>query len=125
MRWLCLRPPDQLDTNEHAALDQVLAEDDELAKGYALLQQFRHVVAERTVAGLGCWLAEAEASGLAPFTSLAKGLQDDRAAVEAGLRLPWSNGPVEGLVTRVKLVKRQGYGRAKLDLLRSRLIVAP
>ena len=125
VRWLCLRPPDQLATDEHAALDQVLAEDDELAKGYALLQQFRHVVAERTVAGLGCWLAEAEASGLAPFASLAKGLQDDRTAVEAGLRLPWSNGPVEGLVTRVKLVKRQGYGRAKLDLLRSRLIVAP
>jgi len=90
-----------------------------------LLQQFRRVVAERTVAGLGCWLTKAQASGLAPFVSLAKGLQDDRAAVEAGLRLPWSNGPLEGLVTRVKLVKRQGYGRAKLDLLRSRLIAAP
>jgi len=125
VRWLCLRPPEQLDVDEHAALDQVLAEDNEIAKGHALLQQFRRVVAERTVVGLSRWLTDAEASGLAPFVSLAKGLQDDRAAVEAGLRLPWSNGPVEGLVTRVKLVKRQGYGRAKLDLLRSRLIAAP
>jgi len=125
VRWLCLRPPAQLDADEQAALDQVLTEDQEVATGYALLQQFRRVVAERTVAGLGCWLTEAEVSGLAPFVSLAKGLQEDRAAVEAGLRLPWSNGPVEGLVTRIKLVKRQGYGRAKLDLLRSRLIATP
>ena len=125
VRWLCLCPPEQLDADEHAALDQVLAEDQEVARGYTLLQRFRRLMAERNVAALDDWLAAAEGSALAPFVSLAKGLQDDRPAGEAGLRLPWSNGPVEGLVTRIKLVKRQGYGRAKLDLLRSRLIAAP
>src|SRR5438128_1759232 len=47
VRWLCLRPPAQLETDEQAALDQVLAEDEEVARGYALLQQFRRLVAER------------------------------------------------------------------------------
>ena len=46
----------------------------------------------------------------APFVSLGTGLQEDRAAVEAALTLPWSNGPTEGVVPRIKLVKRQGYG---------------
>jgi transposase len=122
VRWLCLRPPAQLEPDERAALDQVLAEDEEVARGYRLLQQFRQVVAERSVAALDHWLRDAEASELAPFVSLATGLREDRAAVEAALKLPWSNGPTEGTVTRIKLVKRQGYGRAKLDLLRSRLI---
>ena len=121
VRWLCLRPPAQLEPDERAALDQVLAEDEEVARGYRLLQQFRQVVVERSVVALEHWLSEAEASTLAPFVSLATGLRDDRAAVEAALNLPWSNGPTEGTVTRIKLVKRQGYGRAKLDLLRSRL----
>jgi transposase len=122
VRWLCLRPPAQLEPDERVALDQVLAEDEEVARGYHLLQQFRRVVADRSVAALDRWLTDAEASELAPFVSLATGLREDRVAVEAALKLPWSNGPTEGTVTRIKLVKRQGYGRAKLDLLRSRLI---
>jgi len=55
---------------------------------------------------------------------LANGILSDRSAVEAGLTLEWSNGPVEGHVQRIKLIKRQGYGRAKLDLLRSRVLAA-
>jgi transposase len=116
------RPPAQLEPEERAALDQVLAEDLVVARGYGLLQQFRRIMAERSVPALDDWLKVAEASQLAPFVSLATGLRNDRAAVEAALKLKWSNGPTEGTVTRIKLVKRQGFGRAKLDLLRSRLI---
>jgi transposase len=54
----------------------------------------------------------------------ARGLREDLAAVTAGLTLPWSNGPVEGQVTRLKLLKRQGYGRAGFPLLRQRLLQA-
>ncbi len=54
----------------------------------------------------------------------AAGLCQDERAVRAALTLPWSSGQVEGQVTRLKLVKRQGYGRAKLDLLRARLVRA-
>lgn len=81
-------------------------------------------MAVRDVAALEEWLAEAQASNLAPFMALANGIIADRRAVEAALRLPWSNGPVEGHVHRVKLLKRQGYGRAKLDLLRRQVLAA-
>jgi transposase len=53
---------------------------------------------------------------------LANGTEADWAAVEAGLSLPWSSGPVEGNINRLKLIKRQGYGRAKFDLLRLRVL---
>jgi transposase len=52
----------------------------------------------------------------------AEGMKDDLAAIEAGLTLPWSNGVVEGQVNRLKLLKRQGYGRASVALLRQRMV---
>lgn len=58
------------------------------------------------------------------MASFARGLRDDRPAVTAALSLPWSNGQTEGQITKLKLVKRQMYGRAKLDLLRARLLGA-
>jgi transposase len=56
--------------------------------------------------------------------SFANGVRRDIAAVHAAISSPWSNGQTEGQVTRLKLVKRQMYGRAKLDLLEARLIGA-
>ena len=109
LRWLCLRPPDQLKPDERKVLDKLLVRDVELALGYSLVQRFREVVSSRSVAQLESWLNDAKASNLPTF-------------VNAGLTLPWSNGPVEGHVTKVKLIKRSGYGRAKFDLLRIRVL---
>lgn len=124
IRWLCLRPPDQLDDDERNALDEVLGDDDRLNAGYQLLQRFRRLIARRSVHDLDRWLQDAASSGLRPFASLAHGIQGDYAAVVNGLKLPWSTGPVEGTVTKVKLIKRAGYGRASTRLLRRRLISA-
>jgi transposase len=124
LRWLCLRPLDQLRPDEQAILTQVLADDADLARGYQLLQECRAVIRTREVAALDAWLIDAQASALAPFVSLANGLQQDRAAVEAALTTPWSNGPVEGHVHRLKLIKRQGYGRASVRLLRRRVLAS-
>jgi transposase len=124
VRWLCLRPPDQLEPHELDALHDVLNDDERLADGYELLQRFRRLIARRSVRDLITWLVDAEESGLRPFISLAHGIQADYAAVVNGLKLPWSTGPVEGTVTRVKLLKRQGYGRASTRLLRRRVISA-
>ena len=55
----------------------------------------------------------------------AKGLSDDFDAVKAGVTLPWSSGPVEGQITRLKLLKRQMFGRASLALLERRFVLAP
>jgi transposase len=104
VRWLCLRPPDQLDDDERTALDEILSDDERLNAGYELLQRFRRLIARRSVRDLDQWLADAGSSGLRPFISLAHGIQADYAAVLNGLKLAWSTGPVEGTVTRVNSV---------------------
>jgi transposase len=101
VRWLYLRPSEQLTSEEHTALAQVLAADADFARGHDLLHRFRTLVRTREVAALETWLTDAQASNLPPFISLANGLVSDRAVVEAALALPWSNGPVEGHVHRV------------------------
>jgi transposase len=67
-------------------------------------------------------MAKAAASGIEALARFAQGLREDLTAVTAGLTLPWSNGPVEGQVNRLKLLKRQGYGRADVGLLRQRVL---
>ena len=67
------------------------------------------------------WLAGASDSLLAGF---ARSLRSDNAAVRAALSLAWSNGPTEGHINRLKLLKRTMYGRASLDLLRRRVLAA-
>jgi hypothetical protein len=76
----------------------------------------------RTGEQLDAWLKEVEASHLQAFEPFVTGVQQDIDAVLAGLTLPWSNGPVEGHVNRLKLIKRSMYGRAKFDLLKLRVL---
>ncbi|WP_318212260.1 transposase [Streptomyces sp. SJL17-1] len=65
------------------------------------------------------WIEQVRKNDLPALRHFADGLLRDRDAVAAGLSSTWSSGQVEGQVTRVKLLKRSGYGRAKLDLLRT------
>ena len=68
------------------------------------------------------WIAEAVGSGLPEFAAFVTKLRQDRAAVLAGLQLLWSQGQTEGQITKLKLLKRSMYGRAKFDLLRQRML---
>jgi transposase len=122
VRWLLLRAPEQLDDAVRADLVRIRAADPALAAGHALVQRCRALLARRDAAALAPWLAAATTSALPPFVSLAAGLRHDLAAITNALRYPWSTGPVEGHVNRVKLIKRQGYGRAALPLLRARVL---
>jgi transposase len=124
VRWLCLRPPEQLDEAERAALARVLEQEPELATAHELVQRFRALVRERDLPALGPWLDDAETSELPPFVSFARGVRADYAAVEAAFTTIWSTGPVEGHIHKVKLLKRQGYGRAALPLLRAKILAA-
>ena len=63
-------------------------------------------------------------SGIEELSRFARGIQADYAGVAAALELPWSNGPVEGHVNRLKAIKRQMFGRAKFPLLRKRVLCA-
>jgi transposase len=93
----------------------------DLAAARDLLDRFHGLIRRRKDSGLDEWLADAK-SGL--MSAFASGIKQDYAAVKAALTQPWSNGQTEGQNTKLKLVKRQMYGRAKLDLLRARLLGA-
>jgi transposase len=93
-----------------------------LAQGYQLKTRFRTLLAERDVGAFEPWLHAAETSNLPSFRSLARSFRQDDDAIVAALTTPWSTGPCEGQICRVKLLKRLGYGRAKLDVLRQRIL---
>jgi transposase len=86
-----------------------------------LAKQFYRMMRERNTSA---WLPWRKAARKSPLQHFAVQLQRDEAAVRAALTLPWSTGPVEGHIHRLKLIKRQMYGRAKLDLLRIRVLHA-
>lgn len=85
---------------------------------------FIELLRERKPDSLDGWLREAMGSAVVELSAFARGLQRDKAAVRHALALPWSNGQVEGQVNRLKLVKRQMYGRANFDLLRLRVLAS-
>jgi hypothetical protein len=114
---LLLRPPEQLSVTDAGLLERLCARCAELATTRRLAQAFAALVLRR-------WLDEAARCGIPALVAFAAGLRRDEAAVAAGVTLPWSSGVVEGLNTRIKLVKRQMYGRGRFDLLRRRVLLA-
>ena len=98
---------------------------DAVNSAIALAQGFVQLLRARQPERLETWLQQAATSSLAVFQRLAKSFQRDSAAVKAGVTLPWSRGPVEGYINRLKMLKRQMFGRARLDLLSHRFVLAP
>ena len=92
-----------------------------LVEAARLARQFGAMVKDRAAGMLDAWLAVARGTELASF---AQGLERDHAAVRAALAERWSTSPVEGQINKLKTLKRQMFGRAKLDLLRTRLLAA-
>ena len=76
------------------------------------------------MADLNEWLTQAKGCGIPALATFAAGLESDGAAIRAALIAAWSSGQAEGQINRLKLIKRQSYGRAGLDLLRRRMILA-
>jgi transposase len=96
----------------------------EVAAAATLAHDFLALLRIRDPAALDPWLARAAGGTVPEFRELAAGLVQDHAAVDAALRLEWSNGPVEGHVNKLKLAKRAMYGRAGFPLLRRRVLRA-
>jgi transposase len=97
-----------------------------IESGVALLTEARDVIADfqniirgKATTELDAWLDRASGSLVAAF---ANGMTKDKAAVVAAIASPWSNGQTEGQICKLKLVKRQMYGRGKIDLLQARVI---
>jgi transposase len=121
---LVLRPSDRSTDEDHHQLAQLTAQAPALAEAVALAQDFAGLVRQRQPTRLEPWLARAAQSALPPFRRFAKGLRADLAAVQAAVTLPWSQGPIEGQIKRLEMLKRQMFGRAKLDLLARRVLLA-
>lgn len=120
--WLVLRRPETRAPDEEQQLAQLAAQQPELAQAVTLARDFADLVRTRQPDRLDPWLARATVSAVSALQRFAHGLRDDYAAVKAGVTVAWSNGPVEGHINRLKMLKRQMFGRAHLDLLRRRFV---
>jgi transposase len=123
--WLVLRRPETRVPEDEQQLARLTAQQTALAEAVTLARDFADLVRTRQPDRLEGWLARATTSTLAALQRFAQGLRDDYAAVKAGVTLPWSNGPVEGHINRLKMLKRHMFGRAHLDLLSRRFVRAP
>jgi transposase len=117
-----LQPTRRLTEPAREALERLLLANPRLAQGYQLKEGFQALLAQRDLGAFDQWLQEAEQSGLPSFQAVAQGFRHDSEPIKAAFTLPWSTGQCEGQICRVKLIKRRGYGRAKLDLLRQRIL---
>jgi transposase len=121
--WL-LRHPDDLDADEQVKIKEVRARCPHLDAVAEHVSAFATMMTCLHGERLDAWIAKVEADDLPELHSFAVGLKRDYAAVVNGLTLPHSSGAVEGNVNRIKMLKRQMYGRAKFDLLRKRVLLA-
>jgi transposase len=122
--WLFIRDRKSLSDLEKRTLEMFCLASSPLALAYRLVQQFLTLVRKREGHGLDEWLRQVVQSGIPELQSFASGIEKDKEAVQAGLSLWINNGMVEGHVTKLKLIKRQGYGRAGFRLLRQRVLHA-
>jgi transposase len=123
--WLVPRREEQRTEGETQQLAQLRAQHAEVDEAMTLAQDFASLVRQRQPTQLDPWLKRATTSMSEALRRFAKGLYEDYDAVKAGVTLPWSTGPVEGHVNRLKTLKRQMFGRAHLDLLGRRFVRTP
>lgn len=121
--WIC-RHPDNLTEADTTRLTALLARCPELNTAAGLVRSFARMLTTRAGHELPAWITAASQSSLPGISTFAKHLNVDLNAVTAGLTLHWNSGPVEGNVNRIKMLKRQMYGRANFDLLRKRVLLA-
>jgi transposase len=122
LSWLVLRREEKLSEEERQELEVLRAANDQVAQAITLAQAFACMVRKRLPDALDPWLQAAQGSELPELCRFAAGIERDKAAVLAALSHHWSNGPVEAQVQKLKVVKRQMFGRANFDLLRQRVL---
>ena len=120
-----MRPESELKEPQKEFQKAILLGSAEIVTAFHLAQDFRVMIEQRQSEKLDVWLTRAEQSRIVEFERFAVSLRADYAAVKAALSFSWSNGQVEGQVNRLKLIKRQMYGRASFGLLRRRVLGPP
>ena len=121
--WMVARPG-SLSQAAQAQLDQITQTDEILTQARELTHGFLDLIRYHSSKGLESWLNDVHASRIREFLTFARSVERDKTAILAGLTLPYSTGPVEGHINRLKLIKRQAYGRAGLSYLQHRFLPA-
>jgi len=121
-QWLFIVQAGTLPGEDAAALASILEQTD-LAQLYRLVQDFSAMIRLRLVDQVDTWIATAKASRFPAFRRLSTSLQREYDALKAAVLLPWSSDQFEGQVNRLKLIKREMYGRANFDLLKQRVLL--
>lgn len=125
---LVLLRADDRTAEDRQTVEQLRALEPDIRRAVALLEGFAQLIRdgphEQPQERLEQWMGEVAASGLPEFEAFVVKLRQDRDAVLAGLRLPWSQGQTEGQITKLKLLKRSMYGRGTFDLLKQRVLYA-
>jgi transposase len=119
---LIARNPEKLNDSEKQLVTRLARCCPNVAILHPLVAGFSTVFKNQDPAALQTWIEHATAANLPPIKSFCDGLLRDQAAVKAAISMKWSNGQVEGQVHRLKLIKRQMYGRASFELLRARVL---
>jgi transposase len=122
--WWLLKDKEKLKEEQRAFIGELLEKSPIIKTVYELVLEFRRMIKNRDGKTLKDWFGKVEQSGISELARFAKGLREDEAAVQAAMEYEWSNGQVEGQVNRLKMVKRQMFGRANLDLLKARVLNA-
>lgn len=121
--WLLLKDPASLDQKQQHSLT-FIRQHPGVETLYDLTRSFVDLMKKHDFEAFDLWLTKGERCGLPDMQTFTTGLQNDYQAVKNALLLPYSNGPVEGQVNRLKFVKRSMYGRGSFELLRSRFLEA-
>jgi transposase len=119
-----LVPPERRTVQHDVTIHQLTALDPQIEQSVTLFERFARILRARDRADLDPWLQAAKRSGVAELVEFAKRLRQDYEAVEAACTLEWSQGQVEGQITKLKLIRRQMYGRGNFDLVRKRVLYA-
>ena len=122
--YLIVLKEENREPEEIKLLEHLVQQHPDLANLVGLAHEFLQLLRQRRVEAFDSWLNRTLACGIQPLKKFAAGLMDDYAAVKASMMTEVSNGPVEGLNNRLKMLKRQMYGRAGLELLTKRFVMA-
>lgn len=122
--WWLTKPEEDLDVEQRAFVETLCLSSEEAKKAREIALKFKEMISERQVECLDDWLQAALEGGVRELESFARTLSWDYEAVAAALKYEWSQGQVEGQINRLKLIKKQMYGRANFDLLRQRVLGA-
>jgi transposase len=120
--WWLIKEVGELTAEQRGFVDQLVGMCPDIGEVKDLAVSFRQMITGQKAGQFKKWLTKARQSAVTEFRSFADGLKKDQHSILEALRSAWSNGQVEGQINRLKMLKRQMYGRANLDLLRARVL---